>query len=235
MYNVGFKAWLERDGRFVLGEGRAHLLRAITESGSLRSAAASLGISYRHAWGMLRKVEQAMGCPAARSLRGGRVRGRTELTLEGKEAILAYESGVRRLGRSGGPWLTVDAIVVKAQRILLVRRGRPPFEGMHALPGGFVEAGETVEQAIVRELREETGLRTSVERIVGVYSDPRRDPRGHTVSVVFELRPGKGVPRGGDDAAWAGYFPLDALPPLGFDHEKVVADYLRKRGNGKRV
>jgi 8-oxo-dGTP diphosphatase len=124
----------------------------------------------------------------------------------------------------------VDAVLVRDGRILLVRRGRPPFEGMHALPGGFVEAGETVEQAVVREVREETGLQAPVERILGVYSDPKRDPRGHTVSVVFELGPGKGVPKGGDDAAAAGFFPLEALPPLGFDHGKVVADYLKTRG-----
>lgn len=230
MYRTAYKAWLEKDGRFVLGEGRAGLLRAIKRHGSLRAAAAALGISYRHAWGMLRKMELAMGRPAVRSLRGGRARGLTQLTEEGEEALRAYESGVRGLARSGGPWLTVDALVVRDGKILLVRRGRPPFEGMHALPGGFVEAGETVEQAVVREVREETGLQTTVAGIAGVYSDPHRDPRGHTVSVVFELRSRMGAPKGMDDAAEAGFFPLDSLPPLAFDHDKVVADYLKKRG-----
>jgi 8-oxo-dGTP diphosphatase len=179
---------------------------------------------------MLRKMELAMGRPATRSVRGGRARGQTQLTAEGEEALRAYESGLRGLGRSGGPWLTVDAVVVRDGKILLVRRGHPPFEGMHALPGGFVEAGETVEQAVVREVREETGLQTTVAGILGVFSDPRRDPRGHTVSVVFELRPKGGHPKGGDDAAEAVFFPLDHLPPLAFDHDKVVGDYLKKLG-----
>lgn len=231
MYSLGYKAWLEKDGRYVLGEGRAQLLRAISRSGSLSAAAAALGISYRHAWGMLRRIEQAMGRPAAKSVRGGRARGRTELTAEGKEALRAYESGERGLARSSGPWLTVDAVVVRDGRILLVRRGRPPFEGMHALPGGFVEAGESVEQAVAREVKEETGLQTTVAGILGVYSDPKRDPRGHTVSVVFELVSRSGAPKGGDDAALAAFFPLDGLPPLAFDHDKVVADYLKRRGN----
>jgi 8-oxo-dGTP diphosphatase len=230
MYRTAYKAWLEKDGRFVLGEGRAGLLRAIKRHGSLRAAAAALGISYRHAWGMLRKMELAMGRPAVRSLRGGRARGQTQLTEEGEEALSAYESGVRGLARSGGPWLTVDAIVVRDRKILLVRRGRPPFEGMHALPGGFVEAGETVEQAVVREVREETAIPTSIVGMLGVYSEPGRDPRGQTVSVVFVLRPKGGHPKGMDDAAEAGFFPLDSLPPLAFDHDRVVGDYLKKTG-----
>jgi 8-oxo-dGTP diphosphatase len=230
MYRLGYKAWLEKDGRYVLGEGRAELLRAIKLHGSLRAAAAGLGISYRHAWGMLRRMELAMGRPAHRSVRGGRARGLTQLTAEGEEALQAYEWGLRGLGRSGGPWITVDAIVVRDGKLLLVRRGHPPFEGMHALPGGFVEAGETVEQAVVREVMEETGLQTTVAGIVGVFSDPRRDPRGHTVSVIFELRSRMGAPKGGDDAAGAAFFPLDQLPPLAFDHDRVVADYLKKRG-----
>ena len=229
MFKLGFKAWLEEDGRFVLSEGRADLLRAIKGQGSLRAAAAALGISYRHAWGMLRKMRLALGRPPVRSVRGGRARGLTELTAEGEQILLAYESGLRRLGRSGGPWLTVDAVIEKDGKILLVRRRNPPFEGMHALPGGFVESGETVEEAVVREIREETGLKTTIAGLLGVYSAPGRDPRGHTVSVVFELRSKSGSSRGGDDASEAAFFPLNGLPPLAFDHERVVRDHLRKR------
>jgi 8-oxo-dGTP diphosphatase len=100
---------------------------------------------------------------------------------------------------------------------------------MHALPGGFVEAGETVEEAVVRETLEETGLRTRVVRLLGVYSDPKRDPRGHTVSAVFELAATGGRLHGGDDAAAASFFDKDDLPPLAFDHDRVVADFLKGR------
>src|SRR6185295_11396353 len=87
------------------------------------------------------------------------------------------------------PLLTVDCVVVDRRGwLLLVRRGQPPFRGMRALPGGFVEIGETVEQACRRELREETGVRAGRMRLIGVYSDPGRDPRGHTCSVAFLTR-----------------------------------------------
>jgi 8-oxo-dGTP diphosphatase len=126
----------------------------------------------------------------------------------------------------GGPRLTADAIVVKDGAILLVRRGRPPFDGMLALPGGFVETGETVEAAAARELFEETGVRAAVERLHGVYSEPGRDPRGHTASVVFVMSYVSGEPRGGDDAAEAKWLPLDGLPvEMAFDHARIIADF----------
>ena len=229
MYCLGFKAWLESDGKFVLSEGRAELLRAVEKRRSLRDAASELGISYRHAWAMLRKMGQAVGEPVIHSERGGKDRGRTVLTAAGEKALKAYDSELSRLKRMDGPWLTVDAVIRKGQRLLLVKRGRPPFEGKYALPGGFVEAGETVEEAVMREVREETGLRTRAARLLGVYSDPKRDPRGHTVSAVFELEVVGGKVRGGDDAAEAAFFEIGKLPPLAFDHEKVVADYLKAR------
>src|SRR5271157_4719538 len=89
------------------------------------------------------------------------------------------------------PALAVDAVWVRSGRVLLVRRGRPPFRGFLALPGGFVEYRETVEEAVVRELREETGLVGRPKGLVGVYSGPDRDPRKPTTSVVF-LITGKG-------------------------------------------
>ena len=124
------------------------------------------------------------------------------------------------------PALTVDGIVPLDGKIVLIRRGKPPFEGSHALPGGFVEYGETVEDAVVREILEETGLRTRVRRLIGVYSDPQRDPRGHTISVVFELEVVGGEMKGGDDALEAKAFKTDDLPTLAFDHEKILKDYL---------
>jgi 8-oxo-dGTP diphosphatase len=121
----------------------------------------------------------------------------------------------------------VDGVVVDAGAVLLIRRRNSPFAGTYALPGGFVDVGETVEAAVVREVREETGLDTSVERLVGVYSDPARDPRGHTVSVTYLLQRRGGTLGSGDDADDARFCSLDALPPLAFDHARIVADAQR--------
>lgn len=126
------------------------------------------------------------------------------------------------------PRLTVDGVIIHNGRLLLIRRGTPPFRDDWALPGGFVEYGETVETAVQREVREETGLETSIRQLVGVYSDPDRDPRGHTVSVAFLLAVGSGSPQSGDDAAEARWFSLDELPELAFDHAKIVRDATEK-------
>jgi 8-oxo-dGTP diphosphatase len=125
------------------------------------------------------------------------------------------------------PLLTVDGVVAEDGQVLLVRRRNPPFAGQYALPGGFVDCGETVEAAVVREVREETGLQTRIEQLLGVYSDPSRDPRGHTVSVTYLLRRESGTPAGADDADDARFFPLDTLPTLAFDHAHILADARR--------
>lgn len=131
-----------------------------------------------------------------------------------------------------GPRLTVDAWVRDRRgRILLVRRGRPPFRGRWALPGGFCETGETTEECGAREVAEETGVEVRIGRLLGVYSDPRRDPRGHTVSVLYEARPIRGAARGGDDAAEARWFTRAEVEKLvlAFDHEKIVREQLGRR------
>jgi 8-oxo-dGTP diphosphatase len=128
------------------------------------------------------------------------------------------------------PRLTVDALARdSAGRILLVRRGRSPFEGAWALPGGFVEIGETTEQACARETLEETGLAVAVGAIAGVYSRPDRDPRGHTVSIVYFCRPVGGELRGGDDAAEARWFAAAEASRLSFafDHAEIVGAHVR--------
>jgi len=135
--------------------------------------------------------------------------------------------------RFSGPALTVDAVWFRRGRVLLVRRGRPPFQGSWALPGGFVEAGETVETAVVRELREETGLTGRAGPLIGIYSEPGRDPRGHTVSVVFRIRGPGGKPHGGDDAAHAEWVPIHALPPLAFDHARILRDAIAQTRRGR--
>lgn len=128
------------------------------------------------------------------------------------------------------PLLTVDCVAFDRQgRVALIRRGNPPFKGAYALPGGFVDVGETVEAACRRELREETALEAGELTLLGVYSDPARDPRGHTCSVVFMTDVGDQRPRAGDDAAdvemVADWRSLD----LAFDHALVLADAERRR------
>lgn len=121
--------------------------------------------------------------------------------------------------------LTVDGIVIKDGKILLVKRAKDPFKGRWALPGGFVEYGEKMEEAVTREVKEETGLDTRIIRLFGVYSDPERDPRGHTVSIVYCLKISGGKIHGGDDASEVGFFPLSSLPELAFDHADIISDY----------
>jgi 8-oxo-dGTP diphosphatase len=116
--------------------------------------------------------------------------------------------------------------------IVLVRRKHPP-PGW-ALPGGFVEAGESVATAARREFLEETGLAVDLLELFHVYADPARDPRGPALSTVFIGR-ATGTPAGADDAAEARVFRLDALPaPLAFDHALILADYHRYRRDGRR-
>jgi 8-oxo-dGTP diphosphatase len=130
------------------------------------------------------------------------------------------------------PVPTVDVIVEVGGGIVLIRRRNPP-PGW-ALPGGFVDYGEPLAAAAVREAREETGLEVELTALLHVYSRPDRDPRQHTVSTVFVGR-ADGEPRGEDDAAEARVFPPDALPaPLAFDHAEILADYLRFRRDGTR-
>ena len=123
------------------------------------------------------------------------------------------------------PLLAVDAVILFQDGIVLIKRDRPPFAGSYALPGGFVEVGETVEAAAAREAREETGLIIELLGLVGIYSNPARDPRGHVVSAAFLAR-GSGDLKAGSDARSAQVFPLQSLPPLAFDHDKIISDAL---------
>jgi 8-oxo-dGTP diphosphatase len=124
------------------------------------------------------------------------------------------------------PALTVDcAIFDSSGRVLLIRRKNPPFEGAYALPGGFVEIGEAVEAACQREVLEEVGLKISQLDLVGVYSEPSRDPRGHTVSIAYAARlPADAVPKAGSDAAAAEWVRDWRACTLAFDHAQILAD-----------
>lgn len=129
------------------------------------------------------------------------------------------------------PLPATDVIIEVGGGVVLVERRNPPHGW--ALPGGFVDAGESVEHAAVREALEETGLRVTLRALLHVYSDPARDPRRHVMSVVF-VGTAEGEPRAGDDAARARVFPLDALPELAFDHARILADYRRFLDTGER-
>lgn len=125
------------------------------------------------------------------------------------------------------PCLTVDLIIEMEGGVVLIERKNPP-PGW-ALPGGFVDYGETLEQAALREAREETSLDVRLIRQFHAYSDPRRDARQHNVTVVFIARPTGGALRGRDDARRAAVFRRGSLPPLAFDHGEILGDYFEGR------
>ena len=132
------------------------------------------------------------------------------------------------------PALTTDIIIELRDRpdvpIVLIRRKNPPHGW--ALPGGFVDVGESAEQAAVREAEEETALQVRLKVLLGCYSDPARDPRGHTASVVY-VAEAEGEPRARDDAAGVAVFSPEALPSsFAFDHARILRDYLIWREQG---
>ncbi len=134
------------------------------------------------------------------------------------------------------PEIAADIVIELEDRpgrpIVVIRRAHPPLG--HALPGGFVDIGETVEHAAVREAREETGLDVTLVALLGVYSDPARDPRGHTVAIVY-VATARGEPVAGDDAAGIIVTDPEAAPPLVADHDRIVADYVAwRRAAGRR-
>jgi 8-oxo-dGTP diphosphatase len=134
------------------------------------------------------------------------------------------------MARPVTPLLAVDIVVLDAAgRLLMIRRLCEPFKGQFALPGGFVEVGETAEQAASRELTEETYLKARTLRLVGVYSDPSRDPRGHTCSVAFLAEVEAGEPVAGDDAETVSWVSDWRDLKLAFDHGKIIADALKIR------
>ena len=112
--------------------------------------------------------------------------------------------------------------------IVLIKRKNPPFGW--AIPGGFVDVGESVESAAAREAEEETGLEVECLQLLGIYSDPGRDPRGHTASAVY-VAEASGEPVAGDDAGEVGIFEPDHTPPVVFDHDRIVSDYLKWRNS----
>ncbi len=228
MYRLDCKCMLKKEDEFILGEGRKKLLQLISKTGSIKDAAEEMDMSYRHAWGIIKKIEKGVGKKVVVSKRGGQRGGGTRLSKFGREMLDIYED-MKKEHRGDvylNPALTVDGIIEIDEEILLIKRKNDPFKDKYALPGGFVEYNEEVEKAVVREITEETGLETEIKKLVGVYSKPDRDPRGHTVSVVYSLSIIGGSLSSGSDAKEAKYFSTDELPELSFDHEKIIKDYL---------
>lgn len=128
------------------------------------------------------------------------------------------------------PFPTVDIIIeLEGHGIVLIKRKNPPYGW--AIPGGFVDYGESLEEAAVREAKEETSLDVTLQKQMHAYSKPDRDPRHHTISVVY-IAAAQGVPVAADDAASIGVFTKDNLPePLAFDHAQILADYFRSQGS----
>jgi 8-oxo-dGTP diphosphatase len=126
------------------------------------------------------------------------------------------------------PAVTVDIVIVtreRTPRVLLIRRRGEPFRGMWAIPGGFIDMGETLEASARRELREETGVEVADLEQLHTFGDPDRDPRGRTIAVAYlaRVKAGDVKPAAADDAAEVGWHRLDRLPPLAFDHDQILA------------
>ena len=123
------------------------------------------------------------------------------------------------------PKLMVDVVIPSERGVVLIRRASEPFAGQWALPGGFVELGETVEEAAAREAAEETGLAVEVARLIGVYSEPERDPRGHNVSVALLVRVLSGELAAATDASEVSVLDPSSVE-LAFDHSRIIDDAL---------
>lgn len=222
---------LKKDGVVVIDARRASLLEKIGKSGSLDASIELVGISLGEAKVWLQTMENAVGTIIIQHTPDGKVR----LTEAGNLLLEEFRtrsrmaiSQVHNLWKK--PWVTTDGIIVIEDQVVLIKRGREPFQGMFALPGGIVEYGETVEECVIREMEEETGLKTEILDLVGVYSAPDRDPRGHFITLAYNLRSIGGKLKGGDDAAEAALFPLKDLPVMAADHLMILSEALLKRG-----
>ncbi|MCI4433947.1 MAG: NUDIX domain-containing protein [Thermoplasmata archaeon] len=228
-----YRFWFEdQDGKYLFGEGLYLLLKYVDETHNLSKAVKMMKMSYRNGWGRIKEVEERLGKKIVETKRGGSISGETRLTEYGKKLITEYERYLEVFDYYSKrpykiPSLTVDGIINEGRSILLIKRKNEPYMGYYALPGGFVEYGETVEEAIKREIFEETGLEVKILNILGVYSSPDRDPRGHTISIVYILDKISGHPRAGDDAEDLKFFEIKKIPDLAFDHNKIINDYIK--------
>jgi len=220
---------LKRYGRAVLDGTGCALLEAVRSFGDPAAIAKRIGITSGDLAGAVGSLNLQFGSELVVLEADG-----YHLTPMGDEAASEYRLKERMLKDQmenlwKKSWITTDAVIIIDDKIVLIRRGREPFKGKYALPGGIVEYGESLEDCVVREAREETGLETRVAGLVGAYSEPDRDPRGHFITVAYNLDAIGGALAGGDDADDAKLFPLNALPELAADHAQVIADALKAR------
>jgi ADP-ribose pyrophosphatase YjhB (NUDIX family) len=141
--------------------------------------------------------------------------------------ILSNNEPCSHCGRFANRGVTIDAIIIKDNKVLLIKRGVEPFKGYWALPGGYVGWEETIAEAVQREVNEELGVTASSVKEVGIYSDPARHPK-QCIDVAHYVEI-DGEPKAADDAQEFRYFPLSELPAdMAFDHKKLIDDYLTK-------
>lgn len=123
--------------------------------------------------------------------------------------------------------VTVDILLEDAGKILLIKRAFKPYKGRWALPGGYIEYGEKAEEAAVREAKEETGLDIELEGIIGVYSDPKRDPRGHQITIAYKAKKRGGRIKESRETKEVRMWGIEELPKLAFDHAEIIRDAMK--------
>ena len=143
MYKPQVRVWLNKKNNFVVSEGRVKLLKLIGRTDSLRQAAQEMKMSYRYAWGIVQKINDAVGKKVVKSVRGGKGGGKTILTDTGRKIIEEYELQVKAIDKvikyGPRPSVAVDGVIIIDKKLVLIRRKNPPYKGKYALPGGFVE------------------------------------------------------------------------------------------------
>lgn len=220
---------LEEEGVLLMNDPLHALLLALESGTPLADASARARVSSGFVRRWRSQVQNLRGSDPLR--RSGRHLGASDLggrlLEEFEHRKAAHEA--HATPKLQAPLLAVDGIVLLEGKLVAVRRRYDPFRGQYALPGGIVEYGETMEEAAVREVREETGLETDIVSLLGVYSHPDRDPRGHVVSAVYELKLTGGTLASGSDAAGVGLIDLEEPPEMGFDHETILADFRATR------
>ncbi|MGC9166421.1 MAG: NUDIX domain-containing protein [Thermoplasmata archaeon] len=230
---VKYKIWFVYNGKYLFGQGLYELFRRIEMYGSIMEAAKSMNMSYRNAWGKIVKSEKIYNKKLIERSRGKR-NVKSILTDEARLLMKEYEKYEKVFDHYSKipyilPAVAVDGILFKDNKVLLIKRKNEPFKGYYALPGGFVEYNETTENAITREMKEETNLDVKIKGLFGVYSDPRRDPREHVISIVYELDVENMNFKAGDDAEDVLLADIENLPKLAFDHSKILDDFIKSK------
>lgn len=220
---------LEEDGVLLMNDRFRGLMVAVESGLSLKKAATQADLSTSSVSRWRSQVRAQRGSDPLQR-RGSRLQASilgAALLEEFEHRKAAHEA--HEVPKLRAPLLAVDGVVLVEGKLVAIRRRYDPFRDHYALPGGIVEYGESAEEAAVREVREETGLETRVVSLIGVYSRPDRDPRGHVVSAVYELESIGGTLASGSDAAAVELIDLETPPEMAFDHETIIAEFRVKR------